>query len=269
VDDVRNGPESSASARVGSGRLSRIDWRPKLRWFAAEIVIVVAGVLIALAINATWAARQQARDERRLLSGLRNEFRANREQLDQLIAFHEQLKATTTRLLIYSADPPASLSPDSVDQLLADASWWSSYTALESTVLDAAVQYGQLNLIESDSLRRILTTWRSEVGLAAAQSEQELAHYQNVWLPLLREQAELGQISNRATVVPGTNIPYQGALLPLPILRTDHRPLVSSRAVRNALVQKVWIEDDVLYQYRQLRPLLSRIIIVLDQELHE
>ena len=28
------------------------DWRPKLRWFAAEITVVVAGVLIALALNA-------------------------------------------------------------------------------------------------------------------------------------------------------------------------------------------------------------------------
>ena len=269
MEDVRNAPAPPASPQVDGSRLSRIDWQPKLRWFAAEIVIVVAGVLIALTINAWWAARQQARDERRLLSALRIEFHANQEQLDRLIAFHEALKATSTRLLIYSADPPASLSPDSVDQLLADESWWSSYTALESTVLEGAVQDGQLRIIQSDSVRRILTTWRSEAGSAEAQSQQERAHYQDVWLPLLRSNAELGQISNRATVVPGTNTPYQGAQLPLPTIRTDHRPLISSRALRNALVHKVWIEDDVLYQYRQLRRLLSRVILVLDEELKE
>lgn len=45
----------------------RWEWRPKLRWFAAEILIVVCGVLIALALNAWWQGREQAREERRLL----------------------------------------------------------------------------------------------------------------------------------------------------------------------------------------------------------
>lgn len=43
-------------------------WRPKLRWFAAEIVVVVAGVLIALALNAWWGARQDAAAERSYLA---------------------------------------------------------------------------------------------------------------------------------------------------------------------------------------------------------
>lgn len=177
------------------------------------------------------------------------------------------MKATTLTLLAHSAAPTASLPPDSVDQLLADASWWSSYTVLESTVLDAAVQDGQLGLVRSDSLRRLLTTWRSEVSATAAQSEQELAHYQNVWLPLLRAEGELAQISNRATVVPGTTTPYQGPRVPVPDRKADHRPLLASRALRNALVQKLWIEDDVLHQYGRLQPLLVRVLAGIDQEI--
>ncbi|NBB87386.1 MAG: hypothetical protein GVY12_14355 [Bacteroidetes bacterium] len=38
--------------------LQQWDWRPKLRWFAAEIVVVVCGILIAIALNAWWADRQ-------------------------------------------------------------------------------------------------------------------------------------------------------------------------------------------------------------------
>ena len=45
----------------------RWNWRPKARWFAAEIVVVVAGVLIALALNAWWGARSDAAREEVLL----------------------------------------------------------------------------------------------------------------------------------------------------------------------------------------------------------
>ena len=43
------------------GRLRRL--RASLRWFAAEIVVIVAGVLIALALNAWWQDRQDAESE--------------------------------------------------------------------------------------------------------------------------------------------------------------------------------------------------------------
>jgi hypothetical protein len=245
-----------------------IEWKAGLRWFGAEILVVVAGILIALAINAWWSERQEAHEERRLLLALMGEFKANQERLAEIVAFHKALKATTLTLLAHSA-APSTLSAEAADQLLADGSWWSSYTTLESTVLDAAVQDGQLRLIRNDALRRRLAAWRSDVSAAAAQSEQELMHYQNVWLPLLRAEAELGQISNRATVIPGTTTPYQGEKIPLPALSIDHRPLLGSRNARNALVQKLWIENDVLYQYERLQPFLEQVTGELQSEIRK
>lgn len=244
----------------------RWDWRSGLRWFAAEILVVVAGILIALALNAWWQGREQRRDEQRLLAALLDEFGANRDRLAEILAFHEDLKATTRALLTLSADPPLALSADSVDQLLADVTWWASYTTLESTVLDAAVLDGQLDLIQADSLRRLLSAWRSEVESAAAQSNQEFSHYADVWLPLLRAEADIAQFANKASLIPGSSEPYQGAPIPLPAERTDHRLLIQTREFRNALVQKLWIEDDILYQYGNLDPLLLRIIQALELE---
>lgn len=77
MDDLLLAPEAATPPAVTAPRRPGLEWRPKARWFAAEIVVVVTGVLIALAINAWWAARQQARDEQRLLSALRGEFGAN------------------------------------------------------------------------------------------------------------------------------------------------------------------------------------------------
>jgi hypothetical protein len=243
------------------------DWKRRLRWFAAEITVVVAGVLIALALNSWWQTRQEAQAEQRLIRALLDEFSANRERLAVIRAFHEDLKATARTLLTISADPPRDLAADSIDRLLANVTWWASYTTLESTVLDAAIQDGRLGLIRTDSLRRLLTGWRSEVESAAAQSKQEYSNYADAWLPLLRAEADIAQISNSAKTIPGGNEPYQGAPVPLGANRTDHRPVIQTRTFRNALVQKLWIEDDVLYQYARLNALLLRIVEALSNEI--
>lgn len=244
----------------------RWDWRPKVRWFAAEILVIVAGVLIALALNAWWQQRQQNQEEQRLLSGLLDEFVSNEDRLGDILAFHRDLKETASILLAESAKATSLISADSVDQLLADVSWWASYITLESTVMDAAVLDGQLSLIQSNSLRRLLATWRSSVESALAMSSQEFAHHSETWLPLLRSQADIAQFANKATMIPGSGQPYQGASIPLTSERIDHRPLIRTRAFRNVLVQKLWIEDDIIYQYGNLEPILTEIIDELERE---
>lgn len=234
-----------------------------MRWFAAEITVVVAGVLIALAMNSWWQTRNEARAEQRLIAALLDEFSANQPKLAAIRAFHEDLKGTARILLSISTAPRPDLAADSVDQLLADVTWWASYSTLESTVLDAAIQDGRLGLIRTDSLRRLLTAWRSEVQSAAVQSNQEYSHYADAWLPLLRTEADIAQISNSAKTIPGGNEPYQGEPVPLVANRTDHRALIQTRSFRNALVQKLWIENDVLYQYDRLETLMLRVLRAL------
>jgi hypothetical protein len=262
-----NQVQPSGSAPGQPSGIASGDWTRRLRWFAAEITVVVAGVLIALALNSWWQTRQDARAEQRLIAALLDEFSANQPKLTTVRAFHEELKGTARTLLTISAGPRPDLTADSIDQLLANVTWWASYTTLESAVLDAAIQDGRLGMIQTDSLRRLLTAWRSELQSAAAQSSQEYSHYADAWLPLLRAEADIAQISNSAKTIPGGNEPYQGAPVALAANRTDHRALIQTRPFRNALMQKLWIEDDVLYQYDRLEALLQRIIAALSSEI--
>jgi hypothetical protein len=267
MTDSPTPPSAVGPPATSAAAANRWNWRPGLRWFGAEFLVVVTGVLVALALSAWWEGQQQVREEQRLLVALLDEFTANQGRLGEILDFHTDVKGTARTLLAVSVAPNDTVTADYVDQLLADVSWWSSYTTLESTVLDAAVQDGQLGLIRTDSLRRLLGTWRSEVASAAAQSSQEFAHHSGTWLPLLQAEADIAQLNNSSAVVPGGGQPYQGTPIPLGPERTDHRPLIRTRALRNALVQKLWIEDDVLYQYERLRPLLLRILTALEQEI--
>src|SRR5688500_7764965 len=44
------------------------DWQPKLKWFAAEFLVVVTGVMVALALNAWFTGRSNERSEAVYLS---------------------------------------------------------------------------------------------------------------------------------------------------------------------------------------------------------
>jgi hypothetical protein len=86
---------------------------------------------------------------------------------------------------------------------------------------------------------------------------------------VLRAEADLAQISNAATTIPGSTTPYQADPMPVSSERIDHRPLIRSLLFRNVLVQKIWIEEDVLYQYETLQPLLRRLLAALEAEVGE
>jgi hypothetical protein len=113
--------------------------------------VVVAGVLITLALNSWWQTRQEARTEQHLILALLDAFTTNQPKLTAIRAFHEDLKATARTLLDISAAERVSVSADSIDQLLANVTWWASYTTLESSELDAAIQDGRLGLIQTSA----------------------------------------------------------------------------------------------------------------------
>ena len=64
-----------------------IVWRTRARWFAAEILIIVTGVLIALALNALYERRADARNESRYLALLSRDIQYTTAQLEEKVGF--------------------------------------------------------------------------------------------------------------------------------------------------------------------------------------
>ncbi len=84
-----SGSQVPASTNRPSGWPRRWNWKPKLRWFAAEIAVVVVGVLIALALNAWWQARQAAAGEESYLTLISRDLGQMMGELDELRTFEE------------------------------------------------------------------------------------------------------------------------------------------------------------------------------------
>lgn len=232
-----------------------------------EALAIVLSILLAFAIDAWWQDRAEYREETRALRALRDEFEVNRQLLAKFVAFHSDLRSSALAILQLAADPTAEIATEEMDRMIVDVAWWGSFFSFESAALDAVILGAKLDLLNNEALRRMLADWRGQLASASAQNTQEFEHYFGVLMPILRPRANLAQISNASLNVPGNFFDDPGVILPIPAGRVDHRALISDREFQNAVVEKAWIEDDMLRQYGILEPKIEKLLETLNSEI--
>lgn len=125
--------------------------------YAIEGVVIVLGVLIALAADAAWDYRVDREDERVALRQLDAEFLANASQLDSVSAGHRR-GLDAAAILLDAVRGRTTLSADSTRNLVRalDMAWTFNP---KLAALESVTQSGQLGLIRDDSLRVALVGW--------------------------------------------------------------------------------------------------------------
>ena len=127
------------------------------RWFAAEFLVVVTGVLVALAVGAWWQGRQDAATERAYLRQLAADLRETEQATLAADAFLRPVDRAGSLLWLafYESDPPPR------DSLLAwaERSMWTSTVRPVLGTAEALVATGDLALIRDDSLRTAVTAY--------------------------------------------------------------------------------------------------------------
>jgi hypothetical protein len=98
MSDAPTPPASAPDPAPPAPTPRRWDWRPKLRWFAAEIVVVVAGVLIALALNAWWGGVQERELETESLREIRAALTNDLVDIKSNIRSHRRAGASAVLL---------------------------------------------------------------------------------------------------------------------------------------------------------------------------
>ena len=146
-------------------QLPRHDRQGRLRWFAAEFLVVVSGILVALAVDAWWSDRTERVQERELLEGLRAEFVANRVLFERTMDLHEETIEQARQLLDLTGPDPNDIDPTKVDELLFPLlSEMPSFHPAMGEV-EAMLGSGQLGLIRNDRLRTVVAAWPGTLAL--------------------------------------------------------------------------------------------------------
>ena len=151
IENDAETPETEPPAR--RLRLPSIDWRTKLRWFAAEIVIVVAGVMIALGAQAAVKERADRRAEQAYLRDLLEEFRTNEERL------RRDIEITGHAVAAGEQWRSSGRAGGTGEQDLYVASLMAARFDPVTGTLRSLIDGGDLDLIRDRELRAALAGW--------------------------------------------------------------------------------------------------------------
>ncbi len=151
-----------------------------------EIALVMIGILLALQVNTWNENRKERAQELAILEQLRTEFRSNLKQLDEKILIRDRQINGAQELLAF-IEFPGSRKQDSVEVAMIKT---MPYSTFDPIINDVAAS-GNLRLIESDSLKLLLSQWTSEL-IQVVESEQTWVNYRNnIYIPFLIDNTQL------------------------------------------------------------------------------
>lgn len=156
-----------------------------LLYAAGEIILVVIGILIALAINNLNLDRLDARNEQTYLRGLQKEFMISKAKLNELMAVNQRNYEGANRLLEFISKPGDLPSETIFSELLFNT--FSSDVAFNpnNSLLNEMINSGNVRNISNTRLRILLTNWIATVQDISRQ-ERDLELQREKLLDMLR-----------------------------------------------------------------------------------
>jgi len=129
-----------------------------LKSYLYEGIVIVASILIAFALDASWANYQDSRVEQRILVELQEEFNSAKARIEFSIAELETVIGASVELLSALGEDKLALSPDNALDI---TNRILNFNTLEvpTSVVDSIVASGQVRLISSSELRETLAEY--------------------------------------------------------------------------------------------------------------
>jgi len=174
--------------------------RKYLLYAIGEILLVVIGILIALAINNANQKRIIREKEQTYLVGLREEFRTSRLKLQELIDVNHKNLEGAKRLLKFMSDESSVPGEKELSELLYNTFAFDVAFNPNNSILNEMISSGSLKDISNDGLRMHLTNWISTLEDVVRQ-EDELSVIREKVLDILRsDEYSLRTILDRAGI---------------------------------------------------------------------
>ena len=162
--------------------LSENKFSKYLLYAVGEIILVVIGILIALAINNYNEKEKEKLQEQVVLKQLKTDYEANLFQLENKIEMRRKLISESLNVLeITSKD--ITISNDSLSRIFATFFMDPTFDPIENDVINS----GNIELIRNDTLKQLLSHWTSDI-ISYKESEQiQHDHYISEIIPFMKE----------------------------------------------------------------------------------
>ncbi|WP_100629051.1 DUF6090 family protein [Algoriphagus formosus] len=152
-----------------------------LAYALGEILLVVIGILIALQINTWNQQRIENEEELEILSGLKEEFENNLEEINFGININKKVTEDCLKLTEIIRSKSIENNGELIDDLLVSIGTFNSFDA-QTGVASEIVNSGKLNLLKNDALRTQIVNW---LTLLVDQEEDILFRSDNYTMNLI------------------------------------------------------------------------------------
>ncbi|HEU4517339.1 MAG TPA: nuclear transport factor 2 family protein [Steroidobacteraceae bacterium] len=244
-----------------AGWFRKVDWSRLM----LELVVVVAGVFIALALDAWVAARKDRSEEALLLRAVRSEFHRAVIDMDRELVFRRAMTANTDQFF-RMAENGTRPDPATMDRMLGALLYWSdarfSMGAVESILVG-----GKLHLIENEEIRYFLAALPERLADVKQVETNDYTTLFDTAVPYLATHGDMPQILATMGNRPGDPEPGEPWLDYSPRNPRNHVPLIEEPEFLALVAGTFASQANVTYAYEGLRPDLVKMITLLDEEL--
>ncbi|MAT90264.1 MAG: hypothetical protein CMC35_06185 [Flavobacteriaceae bacterium] len=247
--------------RIRKGLVAQNKLSKYLLYAVGEIVLVVIGILIALAINNRQERRALAEKEQTYLAGLQEEFTTSQRKLKELITVNHQNFQGAKQLLGFVSHTDSLPTEREVSELLYATLALDIAFNPNNSLLHEIINSGSLKDISNPRLRIQLTNWIATIEDVTKQ-EDDLRMQREQLLDLFRSDAY-----SLRTVIDQTGITEQLGMTPL-TAHQSNMAVFESVAFENSLLMFLLTTQAMeTAHYEPLLVALEEILATISEEI--
>lgn len=175
-----------------AGRASKFS--KYLLYALGEIVLVVIGILIALSINTWNQEKQNAKQEKQILTQLLEEYKNNLNQLNSKIFIRDEIIISSIKLLDYSNLESDLISSDSLNRYLSRTITRPTFDP-ELSVSSDLTNSGRLYLLTNPELRKKISAFSSSLSELREEETIIVNWVEERFYPFLIEHYQIGRLN--------------------------------------------------------------------------
>ena len=258
-------PASMPLAEETALRRNRFGWRPGLRWFAAEFLVVVCGVLVALALNAWWSGQQSAAQEAVYLVQLAEELAQAETRFERSLDYTTAQLHTIQSLLVAFTEPAAA-DPDSIQLWLAQTA--AHNVPFLSLGVARGLASGDISVVRDDSIRTALFGFLEVAG----QYERSNGQAYTSFIAYSNRLREWSPIASRAATMHAADPDFMEGFYPVlpfgpdrrvafadePAFLTDRDAHRTIDGLFDMVADMRYLQERMLHHVHEMRGVLDR-----------
>jgi len=226
------------------------------KYFFTELLIVVAGILIAVSLN-SW--REDTADKNReqfYLKSLKTDFEQSLVSLNEINTQNlESMSSVKNLLAVISKN--ISLSKDSSKKLLAKPLFGFNRFVPTSGTYKEIISTGSLQILRDDELRIALSSWDDMILRNRQLEDVMFWQYHLLNVPYLNKHVAGGDFSQNNISVSGRND------------KTDYRKLFADTEFENILVNRAGALEEANEYINIMIEQVNRIINLINKDIEE